>query len=104
MDWLLIFVQVVLVLVVSLDTEATVVHFNVFRLYHVWGHLLKSYLQQPISTVKETFKKGPPLSRSNYIELPSNIYALMHPGFPNVKKCENFYCLITSAANYYIIY
>ena len=38
--------------------------------YHVWDHLLKSYLQQQITNIKNRFKKLPPSSTSNDMELP----------------------------------
>ena len=37
-------------------------------LYHVWDHLIKSCLQQPISKVKKIFKKPPPSSSSNDLQ------------------------------------
>ena len=37
--------------------------------YHVWDRILKSYLQQPITKVKNIFKKPPPLSSSNDLEV-----------------------------------
>ena len=50
-------------------------------LYHVWDHLSKSHMQQPITKVMNIFKKPPPYSSSNDIEL-----LLIHPGSPDVKR------------------
>ena len=49
--------------------------------YHIWDCLLKSHVQQPITKVKNIFKKPPPYSSSNDIELP-----LIHPGSPDVER------------------
>ena len=48
--------------------------------YHVWDHMLKSRLQQPITKIKRIFKKPPPPSTSNDMELPST-----HPVSPVVE-------------------
>ena len=48
--------------------------------YHVWDHMLKSCLQQPITKIKRIFKKPPPPSTSNDMELPST-----HPVSPVVE-------------------
>ena len=47
--------------------------------YHVWDHLLKSHLQQPIGKVKKIFKHPLP-SSSNNMEHP-----LIRPGSPSVE-------------------
>ena len=49
--------------------------------YHVWDRLFKSHLQQSITKVKKIFKKPPPNSSSNDIELP-----LIDPGSPDVER------------------
>ena len=49
--------------------------------YHVWDRLLKSRLQQPITKVKNIFKKSPPSSTSKNLEFP-----LIDPGSPDVER------------------
>ena len=63
---------------------SSIVSFVVFCgiiLYHVWDHLLKSHMQQPITKVMNIFKKPPPYSSLNDIELP-----FIHPGSPDVES------------------
>ena len=63
--------SVVLVLI-SLVVFCGIIFYHVWdrmMFYNVWDHLLKSHWQQPISKVKKTFKKPPPSSTSNDMEL-----------------------------------
>ena len=55
-------------------------------LYHVWDRLLKSRLQQLTQKVKKIFKKPPPPSTSNDIELSSTISAKMHPESADIER------------------
>ena len=49
--------------------------------YHVWDHLLKSCLHQPIAKIMKIFKKRSITSTSNDLELP-----LIHSRSPDVKR------------------
>ena len=49
--------------------------------YNVWDRLFKSHSQQLTSKVKKIFKKSPPSSRSNDMELP-----FIYPGSPDVER------------------
>ena len=51
--------------------------FSGIIIYHVWDHLSKSCLKQPIAKVRSVFKKPPRDSITKDAEIP-----LMHPGSP----------------------